>query len=781
MRAWFLGILLVSGAASAQNVLLRRAPAPVPSLPMPERVTDGTCANDGDAWDQPRAMTFGPDTTLEWDLGASTTLGGAALQADNNDVYVVSVSEDGTAWSDIWNAEPVNGPGLQTRSTDRLNARGRYVRLTAHGGDQRYSVAEFELFGPSMRGSNLLRVKWLPRRPIEVQSILLLAGAAVLLALSSRRAPRALRTLLAIVALTRLANFVLEVTPLAPSFAAALPQLRTAAAALIGVVMLVELFLLAERGGSRLLVLALAGVATWAAWSFMVTVTVPQPDPRASLPWLRAAAALLAVLVLARDRLWRGRWPSSPAFTVGGLAVSAALSVWCFLNLDAPQFFDHGQRRGTWLHHYDMRTYFPIAKYFPELRFDGVYAASVLAVADGRNLDDFDGQAIRDLRTHVLTNVRDSKAHLLEVRRRFTPERWAEFTGDMRYFRNAMSDGGFLGSMNDHGGNATPVWFMSARAMFVSADASDATLWRGVIADVALLALAFLAIGWAWGARTALLAVIVFGAMDFYQFGSNWFGAALRHDWLSLWAIGVALLKKRRWAWAGAALAWSAWIRAFPALTLITLSFPVLFLAGKQLLQGQRASSLETAKPLLKVALGVVIASVVLVGLSTWLFGADAWTEWLRKVQTLDKDNHLNNISFRTYINVDRNAWRVAVPASLVVLFIVLRRASMHRAAAWGVALLPIVFNPANYYLHSAFLLVTLAAERAGEARLRGLLVWLTLLAMCVASYFTNVSPDMVQHFRGDTIICFVTLGVLLLLELWRPSETSTPLQRAVE
>ena len=48
---------------------------------------------------------------------------------------------------------------------------------------------------------------------------------------------------------------------------------------------------------------------------------------------------------------------------------------------------------------------------------------------------------------------------------------------------------------------------------------------------------------------------------------------------------------------------------------------------------------------------------------------------------------------------------------------------------------------------------------------LRGRLVWLVLLAMCVASYFTNVNPDMGLHFRRETVIAFVTLGVLLLLE----------------
>jgi len=56
--------------------------------------------------------------------------------------------------------------------------------------------------------------------------------------------------------------------------------------------------------------------------------------------------------------------------------------------------------------------------------------------------------------------------------------------------------------------------------------------------DALLLSLAFAAIGWAYGLRTMLVAITMFGAMDLYQFGSNWFGSPLRHDWLSLWRSG---------------------------------------------------------------------------------------------------------------------------------------------------------------------------------------------------------------------------------------------------
>ena len=130
------------------------------------------------------------------------------------------------------------------------------------------------------------------------------------------------------------------------------------------------------------------------------------------------------------------------------------------------------------------------------------------------------------------------------------------------------------------------------------------------------------------------------------------------------------------------------------------------------LLQRQGAQAWTVLKPLLRVALGVAIATGVLVSLSCFVFGVDAWGEWLRKVQALDRDNHVNNIAFRTYVEGDKKVWAAACAGSLARLLLVLRRASMARAAAWGVALIPIIFNPANDCIHSAFLLVTLEDER---------------------------------------------------------------------
>lgn len=701
-RALALSVVVFGLCAQAQNVLARRAPLFGGS----SRLTDGQLPVDGASWVDPAATVLPANTFVLFDLGTEQSLTGAALQADNNDDYVLELSTDQATWQRWWLARPVNGPGLQTRSAELAPARARWVRVSGQGGDGNFSVSELEVFSGSTSDSNVLRARWLPRHPADVAWAWVVAALAALLFVTTARTPWRLVLVLSV-----------------------------AAAALLLV-------------------------------TVNATLLAVAPD-ESRVNFLRAVVGLMAALAVLRELLGGERWPAHPKVVVGVLLLTAVLGPLCFLNGGRPQFHDVAKGGRTWLHHYDMRTYQPIARFFPELRFDGVYAASTLAVAEDRGgLDAMAAQPLRDLRTHQVTTVGVAKAHLEAVRARFTPERWALFTADMRYFRAAMGDGGFLGSMNDHGGNATPVWFLAARFIFSWAGASDAMLWLGVLVDAGLVLLAFFALYRGFGARTALLAMTVFGALDFYQFGSNWFGAALRHDWLALWCLALWALKAERFRLAGALLAWSALIRAFPAMGFVTLTIPVvidLVASWRQPGFALRAW-VKRQRGYFFVAQGAALTVVVLVTLSALTFGVDAWVEWLRKVQLLDRDPHLNNVALRTWVTTTRPQWLAAVAAAFVVSFAALRRATPQVAVAWGIALVPVVFNPANYYLHATYFLVVLADEVRGQTvSTPGRVGWLALTLMCVGSYFTTFTSDIGQHFRFDTWVLFASLGVMAL------------------
>jgi hypothetical protein len=129
-------------------------------------MVDGQAPNDGDHWDSVYTAIMKPKAIVEWELPERRNIRALRLQGDNNDVYEVSGSLDGSTWFPIWSAGPVDMPGMQLRLQDRANAEARFIRLTARGGDSYYSVGEIEVFdaAQTMLNTTLKRV-YSPRPP----------------------------------------------------------------------------------------------------------------------------------------------------------------------------------------------------------------------------------------------------------------------------------------------------------------------------------------------------------------------------------------------------------------------------------------------------------------------------------------------------------------------------------------------------------------------------------------------------------------------------------------
>jgi hypothetical protein len=665
------------------------------------RLTDGAFAAEGADWLARGAVRLSRGGSPRWDLGASKVIEGGLIQADNNDTYVVSVSEDGVTWTDVGAFEPASSPGLRTRSS-RFHARGRFVRLRGEGGDGRYSVSELSLFAH--------------RRDVWI-ALLGQPGLRV------------------------------------PFF------FSWAALAFAGVIALCVTSARSSRPRAWAVGLALALFAAWVVRATLAAETIEA----STIDWIRGVVAFTALMTVLRTLAFRRRAPVHRGLVTGVLGVCAALAVLCFLNLGRSQFRDAGRGAPTYLHHYDMRTYFPIAKYFPEVRFDGVYAASAAAVIEDVGLTPSLGRrTMTNLRTHAQPTIAASQEYIDEVRARFTPERWRAFVDDMAYFRRAMTDDGFLGTMNDHGGNATPVWFLGARLLFRDAPASDFTLFTGVAADVVLMLLAFTAIGWAFGARTALVAMIVWGAMDLYMFGSNWFGAALRHDWMALWAIGLALLKKERFASAGAVLAWAGLIRVFPIASFLTLAAPVAFALVTELREGRFVlrEFLEAHRGFVRFCAGALAFGSLLLVASVAVFGLEAWPDWTRKILLMTGGRGINTVGLTNFL-MRPLPLKLAMAGYVLATLWAARRSPLHEAAAFGVALVPALFSPMNYYLHGLYLLVVLGRERR-------IFPWVALLAMCVACYFTTLASGFEAHFDAEAADVLVTAAALIAWQLFR-------------
>ena len=79
---------------------------------------------------------------MTWDLGADTPVRCALIDADGDDAYTLSLSKDGKDFLVLYRAAPDEDRGQQLRAGRDLNVSGRYLLLSAAGGDGVWSVSE---------------------------------------------------------------------------------------------------------------------------------------------------------------------------------------------------------------------------------------------------------------------------------------------------------------------------------------------------------------------------------------------------------------------------------------------------------------------------------------------------------------------------------------------------------------------------------------------------------------------------------------------------------------
>ena len=351
---------------------------------------------------------------------------------------------------------------------------------------------------------------------------------------------------------------------------------------------------------------------------------------RDGFPWNESAevpvkavfAVAILALVLAREftpALQRGKAGQA-------LAIAAVLGAVIYINLGA----FHGR---SLVHYWEQFHYTLGAKYFPELGHDGLYAASIEA-----QLQVYPNQpvqpVIRDLRTNkvVSTHATESVEHREEVRSRFSRERWRDFVGDHRHFLDSNNRGYLSGIRRDHGFNPPPSWTFVARlfAGWVPLD-RDAVTTLGMI-DMAILAALFFVVFRTYGARIGCLSLALFGvnyAGRYYWVG----GAFLREDWLAAVVIGICMLERQKFRWAGALFGYAAAVRIFP----------VLFLFGPGILAIRALLKREQRKWIFDLAIGFAISIVVALAAGCLVGrGPAAWSDFAEAI-TLHRGTWLTN------------------------------------------------------------------------------------------------------------------------------------------
>lgn len=695
------------------NLLAGLTPIARQGVTSPARLTDGRAADEGAFWLTDLTTRFrSKDAFATFDLGTPSPIRCAYLQGDNNDVYEVSGSMNGDDYFPLFVAPAVNAVGLRDR-TLKLSATAQFVRIRAYGGDGSYSLSELALYKTCPE-------PW----PPEVHRV--------------------------------------EGTALADTV-----KTRVHWVAVAGV--LFVLFFLAGRPRGQM-ILAGAGLG--------VLVAVVAQDLFTLYPFfgqeplIRATVAVVAGSLAIREFLLPNLPTLDKRASGALLGILAALSVGCYYHFGAAQFWHAKEGRNTYVHSYDMRHYFPVGKYFSELSFDGLYAASFAAFLDLRDapFEQYGDQRFRDLRESKVKSATEMRSHVEDVRRRFSDERWAAFKADILTFVEIMGDRAFLDNMNDHGGNATPVWLLSASPVLRLVPATEITLVLLGLFDPVLLAVMFFFVGRVFGWRVMGYVLVLFGATDFYQFGSNLMGSMLRQDWLVALGLGACAFKRDRFALSGALFAYAGLIRAFPAMATFFVVLPALWwLAGERLRRKAMPAWAEiraAERPTIRAAAGALACVVLLFSLSAVVFGPRAWIAWGEKISIHASDVSVNNIGLRNVMAYDPDAtarkltesgtpnpWGVwennffenlrrrapahglAMAAFVVLVVLACRRRSPESAALIGLTTIPFCFYPSNYYLHLIFLLPLAISAKQSPRRFGE---WVAILcALCVGQYAT--------------------------------------------
>lgn len=395
-----------------------------------------------------------------------------------------------------------------------------------------------------------------------------------------------------------------------------------------------------QRQQLRQVLFILAGVAVFLPF-FLDTADFPmREESEIKVKLCLALAALAVVVASAFERRKARRDAGAPAKVGTSLALMALVA--------ALGYFNFGAFHGLVYNHFWEQFHYVLgAKYFPELGYDGLYAASLEAQSE-RNPPAYGNRIqplVRDLRTNEVVSSRSPEvlAHRAEVKERFTPERWRQFRDDNYHFLFRNSPG-YIGSIRrDHGFNPPPSWTFVAR-LFTWAEVDDSVLVRLANIDVLLLITMFVFVFRTYGSRLGCLALIVFGlnyAGRYYWVG----GAFLREDWLACSVIGVCMLKREKYLWAGGLIGWATAVRVFP----------VLFLLGPAVLGLRALVRREKLGWAFQIVAGFAVALLLAVGLGSLTGrGFSAWGDFAEAI-TLHRGTWLtNNVGLDNVLLYDR-------------------------------------------------------------------------------------------------------------------------------
>jgi hypothetical protein len=400
---------------------------------------------------------------------------------------------------------------------------------------------------------------------------------------------------------------------------------------------------------------------------------------------------------------WRRRGGLAPRRAAAALA--ALTGVAFFGHLGALRFADGG---GLALvapppHFHELFHYYLGTKYFPELGYDGLYDAAVLADLEDDPEHFEPKRVMRDLSTNTLVPRAAAVARAAEIRAPFTPQRWESFRRDVAVFRQAtLENWRAHGPMIDHGYNGTPLVtaILGGLAAQPWLDTHD---YLGLVSlvDPYLLALFAAALAGLEGPWIALSFLFFAFADPLNEYGYTG-GGYLRTDYLLALAAALAALRQSWRAPAGVLLAVAAGLRLFP----ITVYGCLLWrdLAGPGWRERLRANG--------RLHAGFAAGALAVALVGSWIptpDGRNAWVECAQNMRVHTSAPAANLVSLSAIVAYAPSKDRLTVGAPEAV-------ESGAPAFDWAVETRRVLAQRRWYHAAAALALVLVALATARRA-----------------------------------------------------------------
>jgi hypothetical protein len=311
-----------------------------------------------------------------------------------------------------------------------------------------------------------------------------------------------------------------------------------------------------------------------------------------------------------------------------------------------------GERVRAW----NVFHYYVGSKYFPELSYYDLYAATLMADDDRQarkeraptererkrlgKVKDFEQvKKARDQRTYKVELREDIVAGF--DRDTLSRDRLRQLGKDTRFMRKYMGFGnpGWSQTFKDLGYNPAPPWTVIGVPLSNVVPTKWPWFWVISNSDVPLYVLTFCLLWWAFGLRMASVMALWLCTAQLNE--ARFTGGFLQYDWMCSCLCALALYHRGRHKLSGVALSWGAMTRVFPGFLIFGIVLKVLIdVIGLGRKLRSEGSGLQHRGPFARIQpahwnflLAFTMAcGVLFVGSHLTGRGLDTWPEWVDKI-----------------------------------------------------------------------------------------------------------------------------------------------------